>query len=212
MTASDLWCAFLRIAPHPFFWLRWKRRNRHNRTAPVNTFDISRVSVGNGSYGGLEVYTYGSPDARLTIGHYVSIGPHVRFLLSGEHRIDGISTYPFDAYDPISSTCADVCRGAVVIGDDVWIGMGATILSGVNVDQGAVIGAGALVTKDVEPYAIVGGVPARRIRWRFSESIRSQLQTIDWARVTPRMAHELREVLNTPVTEDNVKDLVARLK
>lgn len=207
----EFWCAALRIAPHPFFWLAWKRRNRHNMTAPVNVFDPSIVSIGNGSYGGIEVYTYGSPDAKLTIGNYVSIGPKVRFMLSGEHRTDTITTYPFRAYDPIVPECEDICKGPVVVKDDVWIGLGATILSGVSIGQGAIIAAGAVVTKDVEPYAIVGGVPAKLIRWRFPEQIRNRLLSIDWSKISPERAHAAKDFLNQPLSEDNKDKVISAL-
>lgn len=207
----EFWNAALRIAPHPFFWLAWKRRNRHNMTAPVNVFDPSLVSIGMGSYGGIEVYTYGSPDAKLTIGNYVSIGPRVRFMLSGEHRTDTISTYPFHAYDPVTPECEDICKGPVIVKDDVWIGLGATILSGVTIGQGAAIAAGAVVTKDVEPYAIVGGVPAKLIRWRFPESIRNRLLSIDWSKISPERAYAAKDFLTQSLSEDNIDKVISAL-
>ena len=208
---SELWNAALRIAPHPLFWLSWKRRNRHNLTAPVNVFDPSRVSVGKGSYGGLEIYTYGAPEAKLMIGNYVSIGPGVKFMLSGEHRTDTVTTYPFKAYDPVTPECEDICKGPVIVKDDVWIGVGATILSGVTIGQGSVIAAGAVVAKDVEPYAIVGGVPAKLIRYRFNETVRTKLLTIDWASISMQEAKKAREALAKPASEANIDELIQQI-
>lgn len=198
---------FLRIGPHYLNWFLWKRANRHNQTAPMNVFDRTKVSVGIGSYGGLEVFFFGTPGERLSIGNYVSIGPHVTFLCGGEHALTGISTYPFRA-----AACGEIeaaSRGPIVVKDDVWIGLGARILSGVTIGQGAVIAAGAVVVKDVPPYAIVGGVPAKLIRWRFSESVREKLARIDWSQMTMARAKALREVFVREVTEDSVDQILA---
>ena len=166
----------------------WRRRNRHNRTYAVRIFDPARVSVGNGSYGPLDVRFFGAADERLSIGHYVSIGEDVKFICGGNHRTDSISTYPFRHFN--NGQTEALSKGPIVIGDDVWIGTGAMILSGVTVGQGAVIAAGSVVTKDVEPYAIVGGVPARLIRYRFDEATRAKCNAIDYSTV---------DTLNGPV-------------
>lgn len=134
-------------------------------------------------------YTYGAPkiyqwddNTGLTIGKHCSIAKDVSIVLGGEHRIDWITTYPFNRFfheaDGIEGHPHS--RGDVNIGNDVWIGMGATILSGVTIGDGAVIAAHSLVTKDVPPYAIAGGNPARVIRSRFPVDVVRKLQAIAW--------------------------------
>ena len=200
----------LRIGPHYWNWISWKLANRHNMTAPVNVFDHAKVAVGRGSYGGLEVFFFGTPGERVEIGHYVSIGPHVTFLAGGEHRLDCATTYPFLAYG--AGEVEAVSRGPIVVKDDAWIGLGAKILSGVTVGQGAVVAAGAVVVRDVPPYAVVGGVPAKLIRWRFSARVREKLLEIDWSAMTMEKARAARAALSTPVTEANVDEIVGRIR
>ncbi len=84
-------------------------------------------------------------------------------------------------YDEVlDSELPPASNGPITIGNDVWVGIGATVLSGVTVGDGAVIGAGSVVTSDVEPYSIVGGVPAEHIKWRFPEEVREKLLEIEW--------------------------------
>ena len=160
---------------------RWIKRNKHNGTYPVNLFDPELVSVGNASYGELNVVSFNNK-SRLKIGHYVSIAQRVTFLLDVEHRLDTISTFPFKS-KILGEGDEATSKGDIIIDDDVWIGYGATIMSGVHIGQGAVIAAGAVVTKDVEPYAIVGGVPAKVIRYRFEENVIKELLKIDFEKV-----------------------------
>ena len=118
----------------------------------------------------------------LSIGSFCSIADNVQIFLGGHHRADWVSTYPFPAYIPEASDIQGYggTRGDVVIGSDVWICANSIILSGVNIGHGAVIANGAVVSRDVEPYAIVAGNPAVRIRWRFDESIRTELLNTAW--------------------------------
>lgn len=133
-------------------------------------------------------HTYGSPTildwkqgAVCTVGNYCSIATGVTILLGGEHRTDTIATYPFFENDGIKSCDPNgYAKGDVVIGSDVWIGHRATILSGVNIGDGAVIGAGSLVAGDVPPYAIVAGNPARILRYRFTDEQIEQLLEVKW--------------------------------
>ena len=137
-------------------------------------------------------YTYGNPKimdwgegATLRIGKFCSIADEVTIFLGGEHRTDWITTYPFPALSKDWPKAKKISghpktKGDVVIGSDVWIGYQAVILSGVNVGDGAVIGARSIVVRDVEPYSIVAGNPARKIKMRFSYWDRKKLLKMKW--------------------------------
>jgi acetyltransferase-like isoleucine patch superfamily enzyme len=134
-------------------------------------------------------HTYGEPKilfadsgAKLAIGSFCSIASQVTILLGGEHRTDWITAYPFAQRFEEAKSFAhhSTTRGDVVIGSDVWIGRGATIRSGVQIGHGAIIGAGSVVTRNVEPYAVVAGNPARLVRKRFSEPEIARLLATAW--------------------------------
>jgi virginiamycin A acetyltransferase len=121
---------------------------------------------------------------KLIIGKFCQIATGVRFIMNGSnHAMNGFSTYPFKVFggewankDPMQV----VSKGDTVIGHDVWIGNGATIMQGVKIGDGAIIGTNSLVTKDVEPYTIVGGNPAKEIRKRFDEETIQLLLALRW--------------------------------
>ncbi|NBB22844.1 antibiotic acetyltransferase [Runella sp. CRIBMP] len=123
--------------------------------------------------------------SNTTIGKFCSIGPEVRIGL-GIHPTSFISTFPtfFSTKQQCQITLVEKDyieeTGAVTIGNDVWIGANALVLYNVTIGDGAVIAAGSVVTKDVPPYAIVGGVPAKIIKKRFSEEEIKQLLTLRW--------------------------------
>ncbi|MGI4851759.1 MAG: CatB-related O-acetyltransferase [Janthinobacterium lividum] len=125
---------------------------------------------------------------QLIIGKFCSIASGVKFMMGGTqgHNQKWISTYPldfldndYDQYQNISPK-AQQCKGNTIIGNDVWIGFEALIMPGVTIADGAVIGAGAILTKNVGPYEIWGGNPARLIKKRFSESDIQKLLQIQW--------------------------------
>lgn len=162
---------------------KWRRKNKHNETSinAENPFEMDSVKVGKGTYGKLHVIN-DTDYAKLIIGNYCSIGGNTIFILGREHRTDTISTYPFK-YFINNRTHEAFSKGNIVIDDDVWIGHGCTILSGVHINQGAIVATGAVVTKDIPPYAIVGGVPAKLIRYRFNNEIINELMNIDYNKI-----------------------------
>lgn len=123
---------------------------------------------------------------KLIVGSFCSIGSGAAFIMAGNqgHRSDWISTFPFShyPYEPRFENAADgyLPAGDTVIGHDVWIGSEAVFMPGVRVGHGAVIGTRALVTRDVEPYEIVGGNPARTIRRRFADEEVAMLLEMAW--------------------------------
>ncbi len=160
----------------------WRTKNSHNGTHIVGDFDPKMVSVGKETYGELHFLTYGEK-YKLIIGNYCSISPGVTFIVSADHYLDHISTFPFKVKITHECDVEAISKGDIVVDDDVWIGYGAIIMSGVHIGQGAVVAAGAVVTKDVEPYAIVGGVPAKLMKYRFEEEIINILCKLDYARI-----------------------------
>jgi len=120
---------------------------------------------------------------KLIIGKFCQLATGVRFIMNGaNHALDGISTYPFKVFGKSwkNAPMNVKSKGDTVIGNDVWIGNGATIMQGIKIGHGAIIGTNALVTKDVEPYSVVGGNPAKLIRKRFDEEKTEFLLKICW--------------------------------
>ena len=131
-------------------------------------------------------YPYVNHD-RLIIGKFCSIACGAKFLFnSANHTLNSLSTYPFpifpEEWDKSMLPVTDAWdnKGDIVIGNDVWIGYEAVIMAGVHIGNGAIIGTRAVVTKDVPPYTIVGGLPAKKIRSRFDDKTIELLQQLKW--------------------------------
>ena len=133
------------------------------------------------------LYHYPINHERLIIGKFCSIACGVKFLFNcANHTLKSLSTYTFSLfYEDWELEKSNVAsawdnKGDIVIGNDVWIGFEAVILAGVKIGDGAIIGTRAVVTKDVPPYSIVGGIPAKLIRKRYSPDIIEQLLSLRW--------------------------------
>lgn len=166
--------------------IKWRKLNRHNFTYYDEIFgDMRKIHIGRYTYGGIYV-SASSNDTELFIGNFCSIAGEVRFLLGADHDVNRISLYPFRSN--ISRTGIDaISKGNIIIDDDVWLGQGVIVLSNVHIGQGAIVAAGAVVTKDVPPYAIVGGVPAKVIKYRFRQQLIEELLKVDYSALTDKM-------------------------
>ena len=123
---------------------------------------------------------------KLIIGKFCMIASGVKFIMNGaNHKMDGITTYPFSIFgkgwEKVTPTLEELpIKGDTVIGNDVWIGSNATIMPGIHIGDGAIIATNSTVTRNVDPYSIVGGNPAKEIRKRFSEDKIKELLEMQW--------------------------------
>jgi len=142
------------------------------------------MSYGKYTYGKPNIFSWGEK-TKLIVGNFCSIAPNVNIYLGGNHRSDWITTFPFGHRDKtifnnFSGVGHPSTNGDVIIGNDVWIGSNATIMSGITIGDGAIIANNSHVVKNIEPYSIVGGNPAKLIRYRFTPEQIEKLLEIKW--------------------------------
>ena len=150
-------------------------------TLPAPTYFAAEAGVG--TYGEPEVLLYKGDSSKVFIGSYCSIGADVQLIPGGNHRVDWVTTWPVRARLHLEGAFRDghpASKGDIRIGNDVWIGRGARVLSGVTIGNGAVVGAFSVVASDVPAYAIVVGNPASVRRYRFNEAQIRDLTQIGW--------------------------------
>jgi chloramphenicol O-acetyltransferase type B len=138
--------------------------------------------MGRDSQGHPRVHVYKGDRTFVSVGNHVSIEPDVDFLIGGNHRIDWVTTYPLREFNglPGSYQGNPYSNGDIIIRSGASIGRGAKILSGITIGEGAVVGPFSVVARDVRPFAVVLGNPAREIRRRFEDDVVESLLTIDW--------------------------------
>lgn len=166
------------------------------------------ASLGNMSYMAGTDFHYNLPQkAHVLIGNYCQIAHDTVIEIGQNHIFSGVSPYPFDQVLGEENTFAHrapVNKQQLVIGHDVWIGSGVRIIKAVKIGNGAIIGSGSVVTKDVPPYAIVGGNPAKIIRYRFAPEIIQALDKIKW------WYWPLEKVKANRQYMENVEEFIAR--
>lgn len=165
------------------FKLDWRKRNKDNETIPMNFFDKNGVSVGKATYGELNVIKFNNK-SYLKIGSYCSIAQNVSFILDADHQLNSITTFPMKVKIAKKCRFEAESKGNIIVNDDVWIGYDSLILSGVTIGQGAIVAAGSVVTKNVPPYAIVGGNPAKVIKYRFNTDLIDELLKVNYSELT----------------------------
>ena len=196
--------------------IEWRKHNSHNGTNPskdmsIVNFPIDRVEVGKGTYGELDVRCWNTDNEKLIIGNYVSIASGVKFILGGNHEYSYASSFPFKARAN-SQIIEATSKGPIVVEDDVWIATDSIILSGVTIGRGSIVAAGSVVTKSIAPYSVVGGNPAKHIKYRFSETIVEKLSTVDFNKFTDSFISKNLDLLYTEITEDNIDEILEKMQ
>lgn len=132
-------------------------------------------------------YTYGKPNivnfdgvSKLTVGRYCSFSDNISILLGANHKRDCIPTFPLSKIDANASPTETNDKGDVIIGNDVWIGYGATLIGPITIGDGAIIGAGAVVVRDVPAFAVAVGIPAKVVKNRFDDAKIVEIKQMQW--------------------------------
>ncbi len=162
--------------------------------------------MGDYSYGDPKVICFkGLKTPVVRIGKYCSIAADVTFLQNEIHPYNRISTFPFRARMMLDGAYTDGypdTKGDTIVGNDVWIGYGATIMSGVKIGDGAIIGAGTIIKTDVPPYAIVVGNPSQIVRYRFDNTTITKLLELQWWEWSDEKIRANIHLLNSPVVDN----------
>ncbi len=152
-----------------------------DRITRENPYSSNRIELGCFTYGMPDVGAWGKKN-KVIFGKFCCIAGNVSVMINQDHHGEWNSAYPFNHWLPAYSNISGVidAKGDTIVGNDVWVGTACRIMSGVHIGDGAVIGANALVTKDVPPYAVVGGVAAKILKYRFSQDKINKLLKMKW--------------------------------
>jgi acetyltransferase-like isoleucine patch superfamily enzyme len=188
--------------------VRHARRSLSNASGLVAMQDEAQAYIADGtlvmgreSYYAPRVVKYKGDTGRVVIGNFASVAPDADFYVGGLHRIEWVSLYGLRAMLALPGAYEDGFphgRGDIVVGSDTWVTNGTTVMSGVTIGDGAVVGTKAVVAKDVRPYAIVVGNPAREIARRFTDAQVEALLRIRWWDWPTQLVKERVELLSSP--------------
>lgn len=213
-----------RLLKKATYWIRkkklrydWRRNNKDNFTILgkisnekfIDFVYNGGVQVGKNTYGQLNINYSGGENERIVIGANCSIAGSSNFLLGGEHDYKCMTTYPF-GYKLFNMPNDVSTKGTIYVEDEVWIGDGVWIMSGVRLGKGSIIATGAVVNKDVPPYSIVGGCPAKVIKYRFEQEIIEKLMCVNLANCNIEI--DLLQYLTKHITEENVDEIIYTLR
>ena len=203
-----------------------RSKNKHNRTTIESNFDFNKVKVGNYTYWPLDIRLGPSDKNYVKIWNYCLIAPKVEFICWVDHSINHLMNYPLwsQSFRASWKLCKmkhkkysltqylnfeHTYKWPIIIDDDVWLGKWSKIMSWVHIWQWAVIGAWAVVTKDIPPYAIVWWVPAKVIKYRFSEEKIKKLLKIDYSKIA---IEKLREIYDETIKDDfDIEQILGKL-
>ena len=190
---------------------KWRKLNKHNRTVANTIFPIEKVKVNKYTYGKLNVHCYNRDEEELKIGCYCSIADNVHFFTGGNHDYKNIMSYPFKNVISKNKIQEATTKGPIIIEDDVWIGYGCIILSGVKIGKGAVIAAGSIVSKDIPPYAIYIGNEV--VKYRFNKKIIDKLVNLNFENLSGEyIRNNLDDKFYVHLTEDNIDEIIKEVK
>jgi len=166
---------------------------------------MSYVNWEKGTYGAnaVEVFQWGE-GAKCYFGKYCSVADRVKVFLGGDHMVNWTSTYPFNR--------ASTTKGDIHIGNDVWLSHGVTIMSGVTIGDGAIVAANSHVVKNIEPYTINGGNPAKYIRHRFDGTVTDLLLKLKWWDLPDEVIEEIKPILCAPPDVTKLLQLVLKYR
>jgi acetyltransferase-like isoleucine patch superfamily enzyme len=177
-----------------------------------NSHRIRNIGKYTYGYNNIEIYYWGE-ETWLDIGKFCSISGHVKVYLGGNHRTDWATTYPFGhinqkTFDIFGGEGHPQTKGNVIIGNDVWIGTDVTIMSGITIGDGACIASNTVVTKNVDPYNIVGGNPGKIIKKRFNDDTINQLLELKWWEFEDNFINQITPYLCNPDFQEYLPELL----